>query len=197
MAKESHYPAYDVLKHQEEWDEHTQSIVVSRLVQTWEFQFLTLYEVEMLQVICSQLVGDTRGDIVAYMVQHIDQSLDRSPGEGQRKVGVPKAQQLIRQGLQYLDEASKRRHVLAFLQLEKRQQWRFLDDLSRGQAVEVAEWDSTLQKECFKRLLSWATESYYSHPVVWSEIGYGGPAYPRGYVRAQLGQLDPWEAQPE
>ncbi|WP_369127188.1 hypothetical protein [Paenibacillus antri] len=43
-------------------------------------------------------------------------------------------------------------------------------------------------------------EAYYSHPAVWSEIGYGGPAYPRGYVRTQLGQLDPWEAhtkQPE
>ncbi len=40
-------------------------------------------------------------------------------------------------------------------------------------------------------------EAYYSHLVAWSEIGYGGPAYPRGYVRTQMGQLDPWEAQPE
>lgn len=37
----------------------------------------------------------------------------------------------------------------------------------------------------------------YPHPRVWSEIGYAGPAYPRGYVRTQLGQLDPWEAKAE
>lgn len=52
------------------------------------------------------------------------------------------------------------------------------------------------QKALFLRLLSWTVESYYSHPTVWSEIGYGGPAYPRGYVRANIGQLDPWEAKP-
>ncbi|KQX56587.1 hypothetical protein ASD40_04085 [Paenibacillus sp. Root444D2] len=37
----------------------------------------------------------------------------------------------------------------------------------------------------------------HTQRVVWSEIGYAGPAYPRGYVRTQLGQLDPWEAQPK
>lgn len=194
---DSHYPAYDVLRNKEEWDEHTQSIVLSRFVRTSELEFLTLQEMEILHGICSRLVDDTREDIVSYMVRHIDKSLHGSPGDGQRKVGVPAAQQLIREGLQWLDEASKRRHVLGFIQLEERQQERLLDDLSRGEAVDGGEWDMVLQKQLFKKLLSWATESYYSHPTIWSEIGYGGPAYPRGYVRTQLGQLDPWEAQPE
>ena len=25
--------------------------------------------------------------------------------------------------------------------------------------------------------------AYYAHPAAWSEIGWGGPASPRGYVR--------------
>ncbi|WP_134699093.1 gluconate 2-dehydrogenase subunit 3 family protein [Ammoniphilus sp. YIM 78166] len=188
MANESHYPNYDVLRNKEEWDEHTRSIVLSRYNRTWEFQFLTLQEVEILHLICSRLVDDTREDLVAYMVKHIDQTLVDSPGEGQRKVGVLPAHQLIREGLQWLNEASIKQYMLGFTQLEKRQQLHLLDEFSRG---------NFLQKEWFKKLLSLATESYYSHPTVWSEIGYGGPAYPRGYVRAQLGQLDPWEAQPE
>ncbi len=197
MAKESHYPNYDVLRNQEEWDEHTQSIVLSRFIRTWEFQFLTLEEVEILHLICSRLVDDSREDIVAFMVQHIDQSLAGSPGEGQRKAGMPQAPPFIREGVQRLNDASKKRHVLGFTQLEERQQVGLLDDLSRGEAMDPEEWDPFLQKEWFIKLLGWATESYYSHPTVWSEIGYGGPAYPRGYVRAQMGQLDPWEAQPE
>jgi hypothetical protein len=36
--------------------------------------------------------------------------------------------------------------------------------------------------------------AYYAHPTAWSEIGYGGPASPRGYVRLDYNERDPWEA---
>jgi hypothetical protein len=38
------------------------------------------------------------------------------------------------------------------------------------------------------------THAYYAHPVAWNEIGFGGPASPRGYVRMALDRRDPWEA---
>lgn len=197
MEKETNYPSYDVMREQEHWDEHTRSIVAGRLVRRWDFRFLSLEEAEMLHVICSRLIDDNREDLIAYIVQHIDEFLYTSPGEGQRKVGVPQAQQLIREGLRAINESSKKEYLLSFIQLEERQHWSFLDSLSRGTAAEVPEWSKVPQVELFKKLLDWTTEAYYSHPTVWSEIGYGGPAYPRGYVRVQMGQLDPWEAQPK
>ncbi len=36
--------------------------------------------------------------------------------------------------------------------------------------------------------------AYYAHPAAWNEIGFGGPASPRGYVRMDFDQRDPWEA---
>jgi hypothetical protein len=36
---------------------------------------------------------------------------------------------------------------------------------------------------------------YYAHPAAWSEIGFGGPASPRGYVRLGFDERDPWEAE--
>jgi hypothetical protein len=36
--------------------------------------------------------------------------------------------------------------------------------------------------------------AYYAHPTAWNEIGFGGPASPRGYVRMGLDRRDPWEA---
>ena len=34
---------------------------------------------------------------------------------------------------------------------------------------------------------------YYAHPWAWDEIGYGGPAYPRGHMRLEEGEPEPWE----
>ena len=39
--------------------------------------------------------------------------------------------------------------------------------------------------------------AFYSHPWAWNEIGFGGPAYPRGYARLGAGQREHWEAPPE
>ena len=38
--------------------------------------------------------------------------------------------------------------------------------------------------------------AYYAHPWAWNEIGFGGPAYPRGYARLGLGQRESWEGAP-
>ncbi|MDQ6943705.1 MAG: gluconate 2-dehydrogenase subunit 3 family protein, partial [Candidatus Eremiobacteraeota bacterium] len=36
-------------------------------------------------------------------------------------------------------------------------------------------------------------EAYYAHPWAWDEIGFGGPAYPRAYMRLERGEPEPWE----
>ncbi|XIE81710.1 gluconate 2-dehydrogenase subunit 3 family protein [Streptomyces sp. SBR177] len=38
-----------------------------------------------------------------------------------------------------------------------------------------------------------ACGAYYSHPAAWDETGFGGPAYPRGYVRLGRGVREVWE----
>jgi hypothetical protein len=45
-----------------------------------------------------------------------------------------------------------------------------------------------------ERVLHDICGAYYSHPHAWSEIGFGGPANPRGYVRMYFDRRDPWEA---
>jgi len=39
--------------------------------------------------------------------------------------------------------------------------------------------------------------AFYSHPWAWNEIGFGGPAYPRGFARLGAGQREHWETPPE
>ena len=59
-------------------------------------------------------------------------------------------------------------------------------------------WQGMPPKRFFSSvLLREAVTVYYAHPAAWSEIGFGGPASPRGYVRMQANRRDPWEAMEE
>ena len=40
-----------------------------------------------------------------------------------------------------------------------------------------------------------ALAAFYSHPWAWNEIGFGGPAYPRGYARLGIGMSESWEGE--
>ena len=44
------------------------------------------------------------------------------------------------------------------------------------------------------RIIQDIVSAYYAHPTAWNEIGWGGPASPRGYVRMDFNRRDPWEA---
>ncbi|MGZ4619257.1 MAG: hypothetical protein ACXV3F_11180 [Frankiaceae bacterium] len=39
----------------------------------------------------------------------------------------------------------------------------------------------------------YAATAFYSHPWAWNEIGFGGPAYPRGYQNLGLDAREHWE----
>lgn len=193
LMKKSRYPNYDVLKEQEAWDSHSRSIVLARLESVHTYTSLTLIEAEMLRAICSLLAGDSRADIIQFVLSHIDQSLDAPTGESERQAALPKAGDLLRHGLKRIDQWSVSHHNRPFIDLTEAEQLSAVTALSEERLASNEQWTFP-QKALFNKLLSWTVESYYSHPTVWSEIGYGGPAYPRGYVRANIGQLDPWEA---
>jgi len=194
--KKTLYPNYDVMSLQEEWDAHTREVVKKRLG-PFQFTLLSPWEQEMLKVIAGHMAYEERGEILEWVAFHVDDSLVKPYGEAQRQPGTPPQKLLIRNGLKALDLWAKKRYAKVFLELEGKEQLAILCSLQQGHLEEIKSWDSSLQKELFKKLLGLVVEAYYSHPVIWSEIGYGGPAYPRGYVRVELGLLDPWEPRRE
>ena len=52
-------------------------------------------------------------------------------------------------------------------------------------------------KRFWAMLVSDCCAVYYAHPYAWDEIGFGGPAYPRGYIRLESGEAEPWEVKEE
>lgn len=193
--KKSKYPNFDVLSEQSAWDDSTRSLVLSRTEATLTYQYLTLVEAEMLRALCSMLAGDNRANVIQFVLQHIDRTISGQTPESERGTAVPHAPELVRSGLKLIDQWCLSTFSRPFIDLTEIEQHSIVADLSEAK-LPLSD-PSFPQKALFRRLLSWTVESYYSHPTVWSEIGYGGPAYPRGYVRTQIGQLDPWEAKPE
>lgn len=181
------------MEQKEYWDEHTRKIVEERL-QQYPFTTLSLEESILLTQLCARLLDEHRDSLLHYVVYHFDQLLSSDIGEAQRKVGVPKASILIRQGIRAIDHYATITYGKLFAGLTKEEQEDILRRMSENAITLSADGVQIPAQELFIKLLSETTSAYYSHPTVWSEIGYGGPAYPRGYIRSRLGMRDPWEA---
>lgn len=196
MVKKTRYPSFQVMDEREEWDPHTQIIVTNRLMEPQPCTLLSWVEHCLLMQICSALVDEKREEVVLYLLAHIDQSLSSTAGEGERKAGLPNQKKLILDGIQYLSVYIAPDNVEDASAYEIESVSVLLQQVCEGRAA-IDLWPSELQREWFVRLLNLTVEAYCSHPQVWSEMGYAGPAYPRGYVRGDIGRLDPWEAKEE
>ena len=54
-------------------------------------------------------------------------------------------------------------------------------------------WDELPPARAWRVVMRAVLSAFYSHPWAWNEIGFGGPAYPRGYARLGAGQRESWE----
>jgi hypothetical protein len=99
-----------------------------------------------------------------------------------------------RLGLEGIDQESRGRFQAEFWCLSHDQQDIVLRAIQAGD-VEGSVWDRLPAQRFFSTvLLKEVVGEYYAHPLAWNEVGFGGPASPRGYVRLGLDQRDPWEA---
>lgn len=194
MSRHSRYPGYDVWEEHQHWDDHTKKIVGSRRTPQVSYAFFSQGEALLMQTIVSVLVNDHRLEVLTYVIQHLDDSLASPIGEAQRKVGVLPKKQLYRKGLAGVDAESHARYGVDYVVLKKEEQQAVLQAISEGETKAADAWSEVDSVTFFKRILRDAVDACYSHPLVWSDIGYGGPAYPRGYVRVEKGLTDPWEA---
>lgn len=194
---ESPYRGYDVLDkwNTPSWNEQTQEVVAKRLDEVPERGFLSESEFRTLEALCGRLLPqpDRPVDPVP-IAPFVDQKLDRNQGDGYRYEDMPPMRQAWRQGLEGVDRESSEIHGSSFADLDGERQDRLLADLQKGE-VRTEAWKGLPPAKFFEQtLLKTVVGIYYSHPAAWSEIGYGGPAAPRGYVRLGLDQRDPWEA---
>jgi len=190
------YPGYDVLAKQDtpSWNEATRRAIGERLAIEPEPRFFSQAEWRTLQAICARILPQPPGRSSVPLAAYVDEKLLHDRRDGYRHAGLPPQGEAWRRGLAALDAEAKAIGGRPFHQLEAAEQDAMLkamqDGLMKGPA-----WGGMACALFFgHRVLPDITRAYYAHPTAWNEIGFGGPASPRGYVRIGLDRRDPWEA---
>lgn len=190
---DTHYPDFDVLAEQRAWDAFSRSVVLKRL-EPGPATMLRPDETETLRAVARNLLYESRPDVLHFVVSHIDEQLAAPIGESDRKAPLPPQDVLVRRGLAALERAAAGTQGVAFAKSKPETQFHILQQLQKGKLPLPGEFTDVPQKDLFKKLLLLAVDAFASHPAVWSEIGYPGPAYPRGYYRTERHRRDEWEA---
>jgi hypothetical protein len=191
------YPDYDVLEKWDSpsWNAQTRAVVQRRLGELPPRRFLTEEEWRLLEAIAARLVPQPdRADQVS-IAPWIDDTLAQDRGPGYRYADMPPMRDAWRQGLAGIAGEARERHGRDFCDLSPAVQDALLGAIQRGETDRRHWGDLPADRFFSELLLKEVAAVYYSHPAAWSEIGFGGPASPRGYVRLGLDERDPWEAE--
>lgn len=192
------YPGYDVLskRHSPSWNEQTRKVIDARLaIDPESHAFCSEAEWLTLKAVCGRIVPQPgRRERPVPLAAMLDRKLFEGFGDGYRDARLPPARDAWRRGLRALDAEALARCGRAFHLVLDAERDALLAAVQRGEAHDPAWGDMPPALFFAQRLLHDIVGSYYAHPVAWNEIGFGGPASPRGYVRLALDRRDPWEA---
>jgi gluconate 2-dehydrogenase subunit 3-like protein len=193
---QSPYPDYDVLDKWDtpSWNDQTRAAVAQRLDEVPPRRFLSETQWSLLEAIAARLMPQPDREEPVPIVPWIDDMLHRNAGPGFRYADMPPMRDAWRRGLDAIAAETRNLHGKAFEELTPAEQDAILHDIENNR-VESRYWRDLPAGGFFKHhLLKEVVGIYYAHPAAWSEIGFGGPASPRGYVRLGFDERDPWEA---
>jgi Gluconate 2-dehydrogenase subunit 3 len=196
MNQPGYYPGYSTLAEQGFWDVKTREVVLQRVTQVPEIRFFTPGQAQLLKAISDHIIpqDDRTAARRIPIVPKIDERLYMGRHDGYRYEDMPSDCEAYRLGLDAIEECARYSHNKTFLDLSFRQQEEILRSLhDHKPAAGHATWQRMSLHHFWLMLVGDCAEAYYSHPWAWDEIGYGGPAYPRGYMRLVDGQPEPWE----
>ncbi len=190
------YEGYDVL---EKWDtpsfnEQTRAVLSARMSVVPSRCFFSEDELSLLDAIIERLAPPVPDLQPALLALWIDERLFKNLGEGFRKVGEPPLQESWRRGLAAIDGEARRLFSAPFVRRSSTERDMILQAVQGGK-TEAALWRGLDPAGFFSdMLLKTVVGLAYAHPLAWNDIGFGGPASPRGYVRLGFDERDPWEA---
>ena len=190
------YAGYDVLEKWDtpSWDDQTREVVRKRLAEIPQRRFFTEHEWQTLESVCARLLPQPERSNPIPIVPWIDEKLDHDRRDGFRYDDMPPLREAWRLGLEGIDQESRRHFGAEFRSLPGGNQDTVLRAIQAGE-VQGGVWTGLPAQRFFVMvLLKEVVGEYYAHPAAWSEVGFGGPASPRGYVRLGVNQRDPWEA---
>ena len=176
------YPDYDVFDAAGTWDAATAKVVNARLHMADDLRFFSASETPTVRAFCDVCMAQD-GEPRVPVVEMVDDKLAAGRLDGYQYADMPDDRDTWRLVLAGLDEAARSRYgqpdfASAGLEAQKA----IVGLLAEGQ-LSGGSWDRLNPKRAWSVCMRMVVAAFYSHPWAWNEIGFGGPAYPRGYMR--------------
>jgi hypothetical protein len=186
------YPDYDVLASTEHWDSLTRGVVLDRVASVPEIRFFDEEQERALRAFCNVVMGQDSEPRIP-VLEMVDAKLHAGRLDGFRYHDMPPDPETWRQVAAGLDASARAAGCEeGFAAAAGELQHEIVERFSKGEL----DWELPVAR-AWAVVMRAALAAFYSHPWAWTEIGFGGPAYPRGYARLGPGQREHWESPPE
>ena len=195
----SRFPGFDVAAQAPHWDQVTAGVVLDRLGPAPGIRFFTPDEEAVAIALCDQLTGQDAsaadeggpaGQPRVPVAALIDARLAEQQTDGWRYADMPEDGQAWRDSLRHLDAEAREKFSAGFAECASGDQRALI------QAVQDAgpgDWHGMNAKHLWSLWTRYACTAFYSSPRAWNEMGYPGPAYPRGFKDIGVDTLEPFE----
>jgi hypothetical protein len=171
------FPGFDVLDSVDAWDDVTAGVVLARLSHPSGLSFFTPAEVAVARPLLDLLLAQD-GEPRVPVLELIDERLAVGETDGWHYDDLPEDVDAWRVTLAALDADAHERFERS---------WADLADRDRAALVQnvqdcTGRWRGLPAAHVWSVWTRYACTAFYSHPWAWNEIGFPGPAYPRGYL---------------
>jgi hypothetical protein len=110
--------------------------------------------------------------------------------DGWRYEDLPEDGQAWRDTLASLDADAKARCGTTFAEAGEADRHHLIQAV---QELGAKDWHGFPAGHVWSLWTRYACTAFYAHPAAWAEIGFPGPAYPRGYKNTGVDRLEPFE----
>ena len=196
LEQPGYYPGHTAMAQEKNWDKATRDVVRDRLAKSPTVRFFSEDEAALLGAVIDRIVpqDDRTEERTIPILPILDERLDNNSLNGFRYEDMPTDQEAYRLAISAIGEMSIERFQQPFVDLTVHRQELILKSLHDGKPdPENAVWQAMPVHRFWAMLMEDCVTAYYSHPWAWDEIGFEGPAYPRGYMRLENGLPEPWE----
>ena len=184
------YPGWEVMAQAGHWDPVTRRLIEERVEKVPPIRFFDEREAATLNAFCDTVMAQDSEPRIPVLAM-VDRKLHEGELDGFQFEDMPDDRETWRIVARGLDEEARSRGHDGFAAAPEGVRGEICKAFADGEV----KWEGLNVSRAWSVVMRHVTQAFYSHPWSWNEIGFGGPAYPRGYARLGIGQREWWEGE--
>jgi Gluconate 2-dehydrogenase subunit 3 len=181
------FDGFDVMGQESHWDRRTAATVAGRLDRPGPMRFFTPSEALTAGALFDVILAQHSPPKVPVLAM-VDARLHAGSTDGWRYEDMPADAEAWRRSLAYLDEDARGAFRCGLADCGPDDQGHVIEAVKDAKT-----WHGLPAAHVWSLWSRYACAAFYSHPWAWNEIGFSGPAYPRGYQVLRPGWREWWE----